>query len=401
MASAAGVSGRSVSGLSFASLFASAAILGLACVAGCGSTPAAPPVAAAPRVTVRHPEVREIIDENEFNGWLQPWQTVEVRSRVRGHIKFIHFRDGDVVKKDDPLFDLDERPYDAALKETLAQVKALEAQKVAADKELERNRDLRTKGAIAAQELEKSEANALALAAQVAAKLQEGEKHKLDLEYTHITAPITGRISRALLSYGNLVNAGGSDPVLTTIVSQHPIYLYFHVDERALQRYQKLRREKHEVTGQETAREARIKFRFGREIDEGFPHEGWVEFAENRLDPATGTIQVRGVVRNEDGLFVPGSRARVRIPVSEPYQATLVPDQAVLSDQEKKYLLVLDEEGKVLRRDVTLGRLLDDGQRVIRGTPVGPKDWVLTLGLQRARVNYPVEAFDEAGKPIK
>ena len=363
------------------------------------------PQPSLPKVTVSHPVARKLVDEDDFNGWLQATQSVEVRARVRGHIWKIHFRDGEMVKKDQLLFELDPRPFQAAVDEAEAQVRALDAQRVAAEKDVVRYETLVKSNAAPVQELDKSRADALSYVARVAATKEEATKFKLDLEFSRIVAPIAGRIGRAMLTEGNLVQAGGSDPVLTTIVAVDPIYVYFSIDERSMQRYQRMSQSGAEGKPTETIRQWKIPFRFGLDADQGFPHQGTLDFADNRVDPSTGTIEVRGVVANGKGLFVPGSRARVRIPVGDPYEALLVPDTAVLSDQEKRYLLVLGKDNVVLRRDVVLGKLLDDGLRVIlpaagEGEGVKPGDWVITLGLQRARIDDPVQPVDSQGQPI-
>jgi RND family efflux transporter MFP subunit len=202
---------------------------------GCGSEPnVATPE--APRVTVKHPEQRELSDHEEFNGWMAADKSVEVRSRVKGHIKEIHFTDGQYVKKGDLLFELDPRPFQAEIDRSKNNLKIYEAQKTAADKEEARLRLLQTKGGASVQQVEKAEADALALAAQISATESEIVTKELDLEYSRITADIAGRVSKAEMSAGNLVNAGGSDPLLTTIVSVDPIQINFNLDERSIQR---------------------------------------------------------------------------------------------------------------------------------------------------------------------
>jgi RND family efflux transporter MFP subunit len=299
---------------------------------------------------------------------------------------------------------LDPRPLQVAIDQAIAQSRALEAQKVAAEKDVSRYTELVKSGGASRQQLEKAQADADAYDAQIAAKQEEVKQHQLDLEYSRITAPIDGRISRAILTEGNLVNAGGTDPVLTTIVSQDPVYAYFSVDERTLQRYMSYRRATHGDGAATPLRDRQVPFRFGMDSDDGYPHQGVLDFADNTVDPTTGTIQIRGVVKNDQGLFVPGSRVRVRVPVSEPYSAVLVPDSALLSDQDKRYLLVVDDKNVVSRRDVTPGKLLDDGMRVIlpagQGeTSVTPADRIVVLGLQRARINYPVDPVVESAGP--
>lgn len=378
-------------------------ILGLA-VAGCGRSPASTEPPPPPKVDVGHPVTRELTDEDDYNGWLQASAVVEVRARVRGHIQKIHFQDGDLVKAEQPLFELDPRPFQVQIDQAIARSKALEAQKVAAVKELARYTELVKSGSVSKSELEKVQADAESYDAQIAAKQEEVKQYQLDLEFSRITAAIAGRISRAELTEGNLVNAGGSDPLLTTIVAFDPIYVYFSVDERSLQRYMKARRTPEGQAPTTALRELKMPFRFGLDSDEGYPHSGLIDFADNRVDPDTGTIEMRGVVDNKQGLFVPGSRVRVRVPVSEPYSVVVVPDTAILSDQDKRYVLVVDDKNVVSRRDVMPGKLLDDGTRVVLPDASGkaaaaPEEWIIVDGLQRARINYPVEPVKPSASP--
>lgn len=378
-------------------------ILGLA-VAGCGRSPASTEPPPPPKVDVGHPVTRELTDEDDYNGWLQASAVVEVRARVRGHIQKVHFQDGDLVKAEQLLFELDPRPFQVQIDQAIARSKALEAQKVAAVKELARYTELVKSGSVSKSELEKVQADAESYDAQIAAKQEEVKQYQLDLEFSRITAAIAGRISRAELTEGNLVNAGGSDPLLTTIVAFDPIYVYFSVDERSLQRYMKARRTPEGQAPTTALRELKMPFRFGLDSDEGYPHSGLIDFADNRVDPDTGTIEMRGVVDNKQGLFVPGSRVRVRVPVSEPYSVVVVPDTAILSDQDKRYVLVVDDKNVVSRRDVMPGKLLDDGTRVVLPDASGkaaaaPEEWIIVDGLQRARINYPVEPVKPSASP--
>jgi len=385
---------------------AAGAILGIAVGPGCSH---APPIVEPPppKVTVQHPEVRKLVDDDEYNGWMAAKETVEVRARVRGHIMQIGFDDGQFVKTGQVLFQLDRSSFEAELARAKEQKKIFEAQWAAAAKEEARQKSLLPKGASTQSDVDKVEADRLALQAQVDSAAEEIKRKEVDLSYTTVKAPIAGRIGRAQLTVGNLVNAGGSDPLLTTIVSVDPMQVYFDVDERALQRYMASRRKARakDDAGQPkvvTVKEQKMPFFFGLETETGYPHEAVLDFAENKVDPTTGTIQLRGEVPNPDGLFVAGSRVRIRVPVSSPYKATLVPDTAVLTDQEKRYLLLVDPQNKntAVRRDVPLGRLLDDGMRVILGDAVNPQDLVIVLGLQRARVNYPVEPVTAEARPV-
>jgi RND family efflux transporter MFP subunit len=382
-------------------------------VAGCGGNAPADKTKEAPRVTVAHPSIRSLVDEDDYTGWLEAFKTVEVRSRVRGHITKVHFNDGDLVKEGQPLFDLDTGPFEVDLRQTEATKRALEAQKVAASRDAERYGILVKQKAASQQEYEKAVADAESFEAQIAAKKAEADRHRLDLKYAKITADLTGKIGKANLTEGNLVNAGGSDPLLTTIVAVDPIYVDFNVDERAIQRYQAAGSGQQGKDKQQSLREQKLPFAFGLDTEKGFPHSAELVFADNKYNAGTGTVLVRGVAKNPDGRLVPGSRVRVRIPVSDKYEAAVVPDSAVLSDQDRKYLLVVGKENKVLNRVVTPGRLLDDGMRVILPAPgeekaEGNKDWtknwekewVITVGLQRARVNDPVQPLDSNGQPI-
>ena len=367
---------------------------------GCSREPTSAAPKAPPKVTVGHPEEREIVDRDEYNGWMAAPETVDVRARVRGHIDKVHFQDGDIVKKGDPLFTLDPRPFQADVDTAKAQLKVYEAQKVAADKEFVRLRELLGKGGASQSQVEKAEADVGSLDAEIEAAKQQIERRRLDLEYSVITAPIGGRISRALLTEGNLVNAGGSDPLLTTIVSVDPMYIYFNVDERALQRYMKMREETDPEARKKPLRESKVPFSFGLETDQGSPREGILNFAENKVDRSTGTIQMRGEVPNPGGMFVSGSRVRIRLPVSVPYKALLVPDTAILTDQDKKYVLVVGEGNTVRRKDILPGKLQEDGMRIILPGELKKDDWVILLGLQRARINYPVEPLDAENKAV-
>lgn len=353
----------------------------------------------APRVSVMTPEARELADHEEFNGWMAANKTVEVRSRVRGHIQKVNFIDGQYVKKGDLLFELDPRPFQAEIGKYSDSMKVFEAQKTAADKEEARLRLLETKGGASTQQVEKAEADALALAAQISAVQNQLATAQLDLEYSRITADINGRVSQAELTEGNLVNAGGSDPLLTTIVSVDPIRIYFNIDERSLQRYAKSVGASGGSLSDLLAnlKDREATFEFGLDGEVGFAHDAELRFGDNRVDPSTGTLQLYGTVPNPDGMFVPGSRVRVRLTIGQPYQALLVPDTAILSDQDKRFVLIVDNETIVRRRNVSLGAVTDDGMRAIVPADKlaegdNAADWqVIVDNLQRARLNYPVE----------
>lgn len=372
-------------------------------IAGCSTAPAAaelPP----PKATVQHPETRELTDYDEYNGWTEASAVVEVRSRVRGHVAKVEFKDGDIVKLDQPLFELDARPFQSEVDRAREQVNIFEAQRYAAEREEVRLKELLVKKIVVQSEFDKAEAMRKTADAQVASALEEVKRRELELSYSKITAPIGGKIGRAILTEGNLVNAGGSDPLMTTIVALDPIYVYFSVDERALLVYRE-RNKRSKEDQLKRLEELQVPFEFGLETDQGFPRKGILDFADNRIDSTTGTIRVRGKADNADLVFVPGGRVRVRISLGDPFQATLIPDTAILTDQDKKYVLCLNEKNVVVRRNIRPGKLLPDGMRVVlpsEGEDSGlrPTDWVVVLGLQRARVNYPIEPMDADGKPL-
>ncbi len=385
--------------------FLAAALAALASVPGCRAE--APPRAAPPppKVTVVRPEIRDYAEYEDFNGWTAPVAVVEIRARVRGHIEKVHFRDGDMVKAGDVLFTLDPRPFQAEVDAAVGQVKVFEAQRVAAQKEHARLKELQAKGGASMSQLEKAEADVASLDAQIESQGREIDRLRLDIEYSKVVAPISGKVGKAELTEGNLVNAGGSDPILTTVVTMDPIQVYFSVPEKTLLRVRE-RREK-AAPGEAARRmsERKVPFRFGLETDRGFPREGILDFADNRVDPETGTIQLRGVHDNPSGLVVPGTRARVRVVIDETVKVSVVPDIALMADMDRRYVLVAGEGNKVVRKDVLPGRLLDDGMRILlpagkEGEGVGPSDRVIVHGQQRARIHYPVEPLDAAGSPV-
>lgn len=382
------------------------AALALACLAAAGCTePPAPPPPPPPQVTVAFPERRAVTPEEFFNGWTAAVETVEVRSRVRGHIEQVHFRDGDLVKAGDLLFTLDPRPFQADVDAARAEQRALEAQLVAAQKERVRLEDLLGKGGASQKQVEKAQADAEALEARIAATAAQVQRLALDLEYARITSPIAGRVSRALLTAGNLVGAGGADPLLTTVVSVDPIFVYFDVPETSLLRNRTRKQAQDPQHMLKPVADLAMPFQFALDTDAGWPREGQLDFAENVVDAGTGTLRVRGRAANADGYLVAGARVRVRVPCGEPEDSLLLPDAALQADQSLRYVLVAGPDDKVLRRDVRPGRLLDDGMRVLlpagkEGEGVQPGERVIVEGQARARLHAPVEALDREGRPV-
>jgi RND family efflux transporter MFP subunit len=354
--------------------------------------------AEAPKASVMQPVVRKLRNSVEFNGWMQPDKIQEVRSRVRGHIKKVGFKDGDFVKKGELLFEIDPRPFQEALNAAKARVKAAEAGLELATREVARNAPLVQKGAVSQQEYDVYVAKQHVAAADKLKDEASVRQADLDLEYCRITADIDGRIGRAELTEGNLVNAGGSDPLLTTIVTTDPMRVYFNVDERSLQFYARGAEKAGKNVSELLAalRDSKVEFTFALEGESGFKHEGTLAFSDNRVDPGTGTIQLYGTVPNKDGFFVAGSRVRVRLETGDPFRALLVPETAILSDQDKRYVLIADDKNAARRRNVTLG-VLDNGLRAIQPADALPegenpeKWWVIVDNLQRVRLNYPID----------
>ena len=355
-----------------------------------------------PRVTVRHPESREVIDYDTYNGHLDAAETVEIRARVSGYLNKVHFAAGDRVEKDAVLFEIDPRQFQAEVDRTTAETARWKAELERTRANLARAQKLRPTAAITQEEYDRQVAEHDVAKASLDAAQAALEQANLNLNFTKVTAPISGILSRTLITEGNLVNADVT--ALTRLTSVSPFYCYFDVDERSLQRYQKRARDNGRPEAKEPLAAAKIPFEFALETETNYPHEGVLDFADNRVDPHTGTISIRGVTENKFRNYVAGERVRVRVPVSDPYQALLIPDEAVLADQGTRYVLVLGTDNVVLRRDIHLGRLLDDGMRVVlpgktSADSLTPGDLVIVLGMQSARVNYPAEPVDAEGKP--
>jgi len=358
-------------------------------LAGCGT--GIPPVADTPPppVTVSQPIVRNVIDRDEFEGRIGAAEKVEVRARVRGHLTKVNFEAGQMIKKGELLYEIDPRPYKAALDAAEALGKAADANVAYSRAEVERYRVLVSKNAASRQDLDSWSAKLLVSQAEHLKTDASIEQAKLDLDFTKVTAPISGKLSRTLADVGNLINASGGETLLTTIVSVEPIFVYFNVDERSLLRYRKDNRKGAADDKTPTLKELKIPVHVGLEGEDGFPHKGVIDFADNKVNPNTGTIQVRGVLSNEKGLFEDGMRARVSIPVTDPYKALLVIERAIGTDQGRKFVYVVNDKDVVESRDVRLDRMFD-GLQVI-GEGLQPGEWVIVNGVQRVREGIKVQ----------
>jgi RND family efflux transporter MFP subunit len=343
-----------------------------------------------PKVSVCKPISRKVIDYfPQFHGQVEAVEQVEVRAQVSGYIWKISFTDGQMVKKDDLLLEIDPRPYQAALDKALADVARCEALLVKSKADLARSEKLLPSGAISREEYDQQIAARDMAEAQLQASKAAVRDCQLNLDFTKIKAPIDGRISRAKITVGNLIQAGaGGSVVLTTIVSINPIYVYFDIDERTLLISQQSAREENKNPRGDHIKELQIPVEIGLDNEQGFPHQGVMDFVENKVDTGTGTIRVRAVFDNGAGYLTPGLFVRVRVPASDYKQALLVSESAIGTDRDKKFLLVVDKDNVAQYHLVRLGSAQGDLRVIEAG--IGADDWVIVNGIQRVRPNMKV-----------
>jgi len=362
-------------------------------LASCSARPApAPP---PPKVKVVQPVAREITEWDEFTARLDAVDSVEVRPRVSGYLQSIHFQDGAIVKKGDLLFLIDPRPYEAALHHAEADAELAKSRLALARKNFARAADLLKSHAISQEESDIRESNVRQAEASVEEAQAAVDAARLDVEFTRVSAPIGGRVGRKLVTEGNLINGGvgTQGTLLTTIVSLDPIYAYFEADEGSLLKYNRLAR----LGQRPSSRDYKNPVHVALADEEGFPHPGVMDFVDNQVDRGTGTIVGRALLPNSDLSLLPGLFARLRLPGSGQYQAILVPDEAIGSDQSQKFVFLVDGESKAQYRTVKIGPLID-GLRVVR-EGVGPEDRVIVAGLQRVRPGVKVDAQQETIPP--
>jgi RND family efflux transporter MFP subunit len=334
---------------------------------------------------VARPLVRQITDWDEYTGRLAAVDSVEVRARVSGYLQSVHFDDGAIVEKGDLLFVIDPRPYRAVLHRTKAQAGQAEARLQLAHDERVRAERLFKSRAISEEELNARIATERTAAARLKAAEAAVQSAELDRGFTQVRAPISGRISRELVTEGNLISGGtANSTLLTTIVSLDPMYVYFPADERAYLRYARLARRGVRPSSRRHSNPVRLQLA----DEKGFPHWGRMDFVDNRIDEATGTIMGRAVVPNPNYLLVPGLFARVKLAGRRPFPALLIPDAAIGTDQAQKFVYVVGRDNIVGRKQVQLGEVYD-GLRVIR-KGLTPIDEVIVKGVQRASAGSPV-----------
>jgi RND family efflux transporter MFP subunit len=352
----------------------------------------APPPAPGPLpvnvVTVIEKEVNEW---DEFTGRLEAVESVEIRPRVSGYITEIHFAAGAIIKKADLLYVIDPRPYQADFDRAAAEFERMQAQLKLAQIELDRANDLRSKNTISASEFDQRAATHQS--ATAAARSAEAAKSSaaLNLEFTQIKSPIDGRVSDARITVGNLVQPGaGPESVLTTVVSVDPIYVKVDADENALLKYVKLSDEGKRVSARTEKIPAFVEL--GNETN--FPHEGYVDFVDNRLDPGTGTVRARAVLKNwNPALVTPGFFARVRIAGATPYRAALIDDKVISSQQGVKYVFVVKPDNTVERRNLETGPLFEEKRIVKSGLKEGEN--VVSTRLQLVQPGMSVKPVEE------
>jgi multidrug efflux system membrane fusion protein len=342
-----------------------------------GQPAAAPP---PPEVTVSEVLVRELHEWDEFTGRLESTETVEVRPRVSGYIESVHFNEGARIAKGDLLFRIDPRPFRAEVNRLTAERDRATAQLELARTNGRRAERLFQQNATSREQLDSFATGEATAAANLAAVDAELDAAKLNLEFTRIVSPIDGRVSRALITPGNLVDSASW---LTTVVSANRIFAYFDADEQSYLRYAGIAR------GDDSGESANKAF-IGLINEEGHPHEGRLDFVDNRIDPESGTIRGRAVLENPDDSLTPGLFARIKLVGSETSEVALVDDRAIGTDLDRKFVLVVDENNVAQYRAVTIGRQVDGLRIVSDGLAEG--DVVIVNGLQRVRPGTPVTA---------
>ncbi|GAB5444227.1 MAG: efflux RND transporter periplasmic adaptor subunit [Fuerstiella sp.] len=402
-------------------------------LAGCDSNDAPPAPEAGPlELPVAQPVVMQIVEWDEYTGRLDAIDDVEVRARVSGYLASTHFEEGQMVQKGDLLAIIDPRPFEAELnaaqaqrqqsearlkesesllRQAQAELTDAEAQQQLADRRYRRVEQLVQQNAIAQEEVDVRQSEQLQAAAAVEAaqaRIQTAqaaiatakasietaqaqvESASLNLQYTQVRAPVGGRISRRLITEGNLISGGTSQStLLTTIVSLNPIHVYFDANEQEFLKYVRLAREGKRASSRDVKNPVYVAL-----VDEdGYPHRGHMDFVDNQVDPNTGTMRGRAILSNEDGLLTPGLFVKVRLPGSGRYDAVLIPDSAIGSDQTDKFVYVLNDEGGVQRQVVKTGPI-SHGLRIVRDGLDGSEQIVVS-GLQQIRPGVPVKPIPE------
>jgi RND family efflux transporter MFP subunit len=349
-------------------------------LSGCKSEARDANAAAPPQVSVAAALERNVTEWDEFTGRLEAIESVEVRPRVTGYIDTVNFQEGSVVKKGDLLFVIDQRPYRAQLDKARAELTRATAGLELAKSDVTRSEKLLAIKAVSQEEYDQRINASREAQANVGAARAAAETARLDFEFTRVTAPISGRVSKAFVTAGNLVTGGSSAAtLLTTVVSVDPIYVSFDGDEQVYLKYAELARRGE----RSSSRDAANPVQMGLANEDGYPHTGAMTFVDNQVDPRTGTIRARAKFDNKDGYFTPGLFARVKLLGHNSYKAVLVDDRAIGTDQSQKFVYVVDASNTITYRTVKVGRLQDGLRIVNQGLTAG--ETVVVNGLQRVR----------------
>ena len=368
-------------------------------LAGCGEAPRQQTAPPPPAVTVAQPVRRTIVDQDEYVGRFVAVHAVEVRARVSGYLDNVHFQDGHEVKQGELLFTIDKRSFQNTLEQARANLALARSNVAFTEADLARARQLLRDRTISEQVFDQRSQASRNAQASVAANEAMVRQAELELDFTELRAPVAGRIGDRRVTPGNLVTGGtgGNTTLLATVVSTDPIRLEFTFDEASLLRYERLARDGQDVTGRGNTA-VRLKL-----IDEQeFSHSGRMDFVDNVVDRATGTIRARAQFSNSNGLFTPGMFARVQVPGSAPYQALLVPDSAIGTEQARKYVLLVGADNTAIMRYVTLGDIVDRMRVIKQG--LSADDRVIITGLMHARAGgkvtpQPQDASPQAAGP--
>jgi RND family efflux transporter MFP subunit len=364
--------------------------VGVACVlfglAGCSKTESAQAPAAVP-VHVATVAATEVTDWDTFTGRFEAIESVKLRPRVSGYIDAVKFIEGKEVKKGDVLFVIDQRPYRVRLEQAQAELTRAKAQSELAKTELARTQKLLKTHAVSQEEFDRRASQYSQVRAEVDAARAAFDTAALDLEYTQVVAPIDGRVSRAEVTTGNFVNAGNT--VLTSVVSLDPIYVSFEGDEQTFLKYNELAKRGERPSARDEAN--LINIGLANEAD--FPHTATMNFVDNALNAETGTIRMRALVSNPDRLFTAGMLARVRLQGSGKYSAPVIDERAIGTDQNRKYVLIVNAQNVAEYRPVEVGGVHQDGRVVRKGLNAGER--IIVGGLQRVRPGTAVKAEQE------
>jgi len=360
---------------------------------GCGNAPPGeikvPPVV----VSIAQVQEREIEDFGDFTGRTEASEVVEIKARATGYLEEVLFankfdgkdtsREGDEVKKGDLLYKIDERTYRAELEKLETEIARNQATVTRLNADLGRAKKMRVGDAISREEYDKIVTSRDEAIAQLGSAQAAVKRAKLDLGFTEVRAPIDGIISRTLVTQGNLVTQ--DQTLLTTIVRTKPIFAYFDIDERTVLEFRKKKQE----SAPANQKDVKFPVYLGTQIEKGYPHEGYLDFAENRLDPSTGTLRVRGVFPNAKGVLGPGMFVRLRLPRGEKHRGIVVKESALGTSQGLRFLYVLGEDNKIRENTVEVGMLREGVREILDG--VKPGDWVVVKGMQRVREGVKVD----------